>query len=423
MWFYFFTMFLRGLRFYRDSFTGFNPQVWFIALATLINRAGTMVVPFLSLYLTEDMHFSLGQVGWIMSCFGIGSLVGSWLGGKLSDSIGFYPTMIGSLMLTGIGFVFIQFIETFYGFCIGIILLMSIADTFRPAMFVALRTYSKPENRTRAVTLIRLAINLGFSAGPAIGGFLIMNAGYSGLFWVDGITCVIAALLLLITLNMKEAASAHADNKGGPQGSPYKDVPYLVFLLGTFLVSATFLQFFSTIPLYFREVHLLQEKEIGLLLASNGLIIFLIEMPLIKYFDNPRFSIYRILAFSTFLILMSFLVFNLSSWKGVLIISILFMTIGEMLNFPFMNRFSMERADRGKSGAYMALYTIAFSLSHVVSHNSGMHLIEHFGYDATWYVMTAFLAIACVIFLLVKPLIDREKKRESQILTAVEETI
>lgn len=405
-------MIFKSLKFYRESFIGFNPQVWYIALATLINRAGTMVIPFLSLYLTENMNFNLSQVGWIMSCFGVGSLIGSWLGGKLSDTIGFYPTMIGSLLATGIGFFLLQYIETFYAFCVAMILLMAVADTFRPAMFVALRTYSKPENRTRAITLIRLAINLGFSAGPAIGGFLIMKMGYAGLFWVDGITCVIASILLFATLNKKEAASAHEENKGGPQNSPYKDIPYLVFLFGTFLVSVSFLQFFSTIPLYFREVHQLQEREIGLLLASNGFLIFLIEMPLIKYFDNPRFSIYRILSFSTFLILFSFLVLNLSLWHGVLVISILFMTFGEMLNFPFMNRFSMERADRGKSGAYMALYTIAFSLSHVVSHNTGMHLIKHFGYNFTWYFMTFLLAIACVIFLLVKPLIDREKKLE-----------
>jgi hypothetical protein len=33
-------------------------------------------------------------------------------------------------------------------------------------MFVSLATYAKPENRTRALTLVRLAVNLGF-AGPA----------------------------------------------------------------------------------------------------------------------------------------------------------------------------------------------------------------------------------------------------------------
>nr|WP_299035746.1 MFS transporter [uncultured Tenacibaculum sp.] len=81
---------------------------------------------------------------------------------------------------------------------------MLVADTFRPAMFVALNTYSKPENKTRSVTLIRLAINLGFSAGPAVGGLIITSLGYSGLFWVDGVTCVLATLLLINVLHFKK---------------------------------------------------------------------------------------------------------------------------------------------------------------------------------------------------------------------------
>jgi predicted MFS family arabinose efflux permease len=57
---------------------------------------------------------------------------------------------------------------------------MTVADMFRPAMFVSLATYSKPENRTRSLTLVRLAVNLGFAAGPALGGLIIMNMGYGG---------------------------------------------------------------------------------------------------------------------------------------------------------------------------------------------------------------------------------------------------
>jgi predicted MFS family arabinose efflux permease len=62
-------------------------------------------------------------------------------------------------------------------------------------MFVSLATYSKPENRTRSLTLVRLAVNLGF-AGPALGGLIIMNMGYGGLFWVDGSSCIISILIL-----------------------------------------------------------------------------------------------------------------------------------------------------------------------------------------------------------------------------------
>src|SRR5690606_36512787 len=133
---------------YINTFEGLSREVWWLAFITLINRAGTMVIPFLSLYLTTSLHFTPGDVGWIMSAFGLGSVAGSWLGGKLTDQIGYYKVMVRSLLLTGILFIGLQFLNTFVSFCIGIFIIMLVADMFRPAMFVALCAYSKPENKT-----------------------------------------------------------------------------------------------------------------------------------------------------------------------------------------------------------------------------------------------------------------------------------
>ncbi len=89
--------------------------------------------------------------------------------------------------------------------------LMTIADMFRPAMFVSLGAYAKPENRTRALTLVRLAVNLGFAAGPALGGLIIMGMGYSGLFWVDGASCIVS--ISIFALLVKEKKKVTHDDK------------------------------------------------------------------------------------------------------------------------------------------------------------------------------------------------------------------
>ncbi|MBL4652906.1 MAG: MFS transporter [Flavobacteriales bacterium] len=393
---------------YIDSFRGLRIEVWWLALVTLINRAGTMVMTFMSLYLTEDLHFTLPDVGWVMSAFGAGSVLGAWLGGKLTDRFGFYPVMFWSLIMTGIAFFGIQYITSFNTFCVGIFFLMIIADTFRPAAFVAINTYSKPENRTRSVTLLRLAINLGFSLGPAAGGFIIMAFGYASLFWIDGITCIIAGLILFIALTRKQHETEEKTENKATALSPYRDKPYLLFVLIIFIIGFAFLQYFSTIPLYYRNVHFLSEEEIGWLMALNGFLIFLIEMPLIKYFEKPQFSIFRLLFYSSLLFAFSFLVLNLTSWVGVLTIGMLFMTFGEMLNFPFLNRFAMDRAENGKTGDYMALFTMAFGLAHVLGHNSGMQLVNRFGYNVTWYIMTGAMIIAALLIVWLRKLIKAE---------------
>src|SRR5690606_26732501 len=189
---------------YLSNFKGLSREIWLLALATFINRAGAMVIPFLSLYLINFEGFSLPQVGWIMSCFGLGSLVGTYFGGKLTDKIGFYKVILMSLFLGGLGFILLQFINSFYGFCIGIFLLVLVADAGRPAIFVAADTYSRPGNLTRSITLLRLAINLGFSVGPLVGGLIITHINYCSLFWIDGLSCIVASFSVIGLLKPKK---------------------------------------------------------------------------------------------------------------------------------------------------------------------------------------------------------------------------
>ena len=386
---------------YINTFKGLSQEVWWLALITLINRAGTMVMPFLSLYLTKDLDFSLSNVGWIMTAFGLGSAGGSWLGGKLTDKFGFYKIMAYSLTATGFLFVGLQYLKTFESLCLGIFLVMLVADTFRPAMFVALSAYSKPENKTRSVTLIRLAINLGFSAGPAIGGLIITTLSYGGLFWVDGITCFLAGLLLLKVLHPKKSKTLDNLKIENPK-SAYKDKSYLIFLVSMVLFGIVFLQYFSTIPLYYKDIHALTEFEIGLLLGMNGFLIFVFEMPLVKWLENSMYKMTGLILFGAILTALSFVVLNTTSWIGVLIVGMLLMTVGEMVAFPFSNAFAMKRATRGNQGEYMALYSIAFSVSHIIGHNSGLQLVDKFGFDFTWNMMIILMLICVVLLVILK---------------------
>jgi len=375
-----------------------------------------MVVPFLSLYLTEDLGFTLNNVGWIMTAFGFGSVCGSWIGGKLAKRFGFYKVMFWSLFTSGFMFIGLQFLHSFAGLCIGIFFLLLVADLFRPALFVAVATYSKPENRTRAITLIRLAINLGFSLGPAVGGVIIFAMDYAGLFWIDGITCIAASLLFVYLLNERKPGNEIKKQALGIKGSPYKDKAYLVFLGALLLIGFTFLQYFSTIPLFYSEVHALSEKEIGWLMALNGFVIFLVEMPLVAFFENERFSKYRVLVISTLLFALSFFILNLSHWFGVLVAGMLLMTFGEMLNFPFLNAFAMDRAEHYNNQAeYMALFTMSFSIAHIFAHNSGMQLINRFGYTATWYIMGGLLLLSILFLIWLRNIIKKEKTLASKI--------
>lgn len=142
-----------------------------LAIVMLINRTGSMVIPFLSMYMSSELNFSKSQVGIVLGCFGLGSVCGSWLGGWLTDKLGNFRVQAVSLILVVPLFLVLPNFKTFEGLALMIFILTLIADTFRPANSVAVARYAKPENLTKAYSLNRMAVNLGFSIGPALGGF------------------------------------------------------------------------------------------------------------------------------------------------------------------------------------------------------------------------------------------------------------
>ena len=373
---------------YINNYRGFSREIWILTFVTFINRAGTMVLPFLSKYLKEDLGFSYSQVGWIMVFFGLGSMAGSWLGGKLSDKIGFYSIMIFSLLVSGIILLFLQYIITFEGLCIGMFVLMVVADMFRPAMFVSLNTYATPENRTKSLTLVRLAINLGFAAGPALGGLIIMGIGYSGLFWVDGATCILAILIFWILVKEKKKTTEHKILiKGIDRESVFKDKPFWIFLAMCLITGILFFQIFTTIPLYHKEQFDLSEFQTGLLLTMNGILVFFLEMPIVSYVERKKISKVKIVTFGCLAMAISLSLLLVNFWVGILIVMMVFMTFGEMFAFPFSNSFAISRAPKGHEGRYMAIFTMSFSLAHILSAKVGMEIIDNFGYQTNWAFM------------------------------------
>ena len=362
-----------------------------------------MVLPFLSKYLREDLSFTYREVGIVMVCFGLGSLVGSWLGGKLSDKVGFYKIMVFSLFTSGLLFFVIQYITTFYGLCIAMFSIMVIADMFRPAMFVSLGVYAKPENRTRALTLVRLAVNLGFAAGPALGGLIIIGIGYQGLFWIDGTSCITS--ILIFSLLVKEKKKAPIDDTDAVDSlkvtSVFKDKAFWIFLFSSFATALIFFQLFTTQPLYHKEIYNLTEFHTGLLMSLNGLLIFFLEMPIVGYFERKNVPKPKIIFWGALLMALSFYVLLINISIGILILGILLLTFGEMFCFPFSNSFAMSRAPRGHEGRYMALYTMTFSLAHIISSPAGMETISFASFNTNWLIMGSIgmLAVLSLIYL------------------------
>ena len=391
----------RIFQLYKSSFSGLSKEIWLLSFITLINRAGTMVLPFLSVYLTKELDFSFTQASYILSCAGLGGVAGTWIGGKLTDSIGYFKTMFWSLLSVGFLFLVLLFAKTFMSLAIGIFFTNLVGDIFRPASLTAIYAYSKPENNTRSVSLIRLAINLGFAAGPFIAGVLAFYAGYHWLFILDGITCITAAFLLLFLLSEKKVDNQMEKDeilKEGKLSSPLEDKPYLIFLVGMFFTSLAFMQLFYTLPVFLKEDYLMTEDMIGALLSMNGLLIAIFEMPIIFLIEH-KYAKLKLIAIAILMMAASFLIFNITPlWIGIPIISMIIITFAEIIDFPFANTWAIERSNILNRGAYMAYFTMSFSVGTIFAPILGLQVAEHLGFATLWYISTILCLIAFSLF-------------------------
>ena len=360
-----------------------------------INRSGAMVLPFLSIYLNQFMGLSLGQCGIVMACYGLGSVCGAFLGGVLTDEIGFYKVMLWSLLGTSICFFVVMNLSGYLPLCLGFFTISFIADLFRPANLTAIEAFSKPENLTRSIGLIRLAINLGYAFGPFLGGYIASLLGYSFLFVFNGLSVLIAGFFFFYFFRNKKKHVEQSDEEELEiKKQPWQDMPYLSFLFFWGCVIIVFFLLIYLIPLYYKTELGFDESVVGLLMGLNGLIIFLIEMPLIYVLEKYLKSIDLVVIGSILIGLgmISFLVFS-NAWVASLVF-ILFITLGEILSFPFSNTYAMSFANERNRGKYMGFYTMTFSIAHVIAPLFWLKYAESSGYNMIWVLSLVICLLA-----------------------------
>ena len=376
----------RILQLYKNAFGGLSRPAWMLAIVMLINRSGTMVLPFLGIYLTGTLNFSIEQAGVILSCFGIGSMAGSFLGGWLTDRFGHFYVQALSLVLGGILFIVMSFVTEYYHLIFGILILSTIAESFRPANSSSVSFYAKPQNISRAFSLNRMAINLGFSIGPAIGG-LLAALSFRWLFIADGTTCIAAGLFFYFYFRNVKGNEPKEEESRTPKPvvkSAYHDHRFLVFGFLTTGFAILFFQLFFTLPLYYRDVYHLSAGKIGALLAFNGAIVFTIEMVLV-YILGKSVPIHKLIFVGLVLVGAGFVVLNLFEFSGILVWSMLILSIAEILAMPFMVTYVVQRSGIKNRGSYMGMYSFSFSAGHVFSPIIGTFIIGHYGFETLWW--------------------------------------
>ena len=377
------------LNLYKSSYGGLSRNTWWLSLVMFVNRSGTMVVPFMTMYMTQELGVDIAKAGFVMSLFGAGAIIGALIGGKVTDKIGFHYVQLFTLLGGGIMFLVLGQMKSYTAICVTTFFLSMVNEAFRPANSVAIAHYSKDENRTRSYSLNRLAINLGWAFGSALGG-LIASFNYELLFWVDGLTNISGAILLYVVL-----APTKSNTRGSKKSartvplktnSAYRDGPYVLFIFLTVLFAICFFQVFTILPVFYKTEFHLSEIFIGITMAINGLIIAFFEMVIVFKLEGRRPSV-QYMSMGILLVGLSYLILNLPLQSGAFIAlaSVIIVTLGEILAMPFMNAYWVARTNNYNRGEYAGLYTVAWSSAQAIGPLLGAQIVASQGYHVLWF--------------------------------------
>ncbi|MCY7293683.1 MAG: MFS transporter [Ferruginibacter sp.] len=390
-------MISRTVNLYKNAYSGLTDKIWLLSIVMLINRCGTMVLAFMTLY-CNHLGFTVKQGGLVVAIYGMGAGVGALVGGKISDRFGFYYTQFVALFAGGVMFMVLGQMTTYLSICICIFFLSMINESFRPANATAIAHYSSVENRTQSYALVRLSVNLGWGIGSALGGFLA-SINYHLLFWVDGFTNIAASFMLLLLL--PKVTKYQQLNIGKNElvvnkiSSPYRDKKFLYFLGFQLFFAACFFQLFTNMPLFFKEGLHLSEFNIGVVMAANGIMIAIFEMVIVFKLEGKR-PYLSLISYGSFLMAISFLLLNLPIANGFLIaaFTMFVITIAEMISLPFMNSFYIGRSSDNTRGQYAGLYTMTWSAAQVISSFAGAAFAYAYGFINLWFVVCAICMLA-----------------------------
>lgn len=379
-------------------------NIWLLAFTTLINRSGTMVLPYLVLYMTEKIRVSPAEAGLVLAFYGAGGLITAPFVGKLSDRIGALRIMKFSLVATGIMLFMFSFVTNYYLILFITLVWSVINESFRPANLSFISKEVLPEQRKTSFALNRLAINLGMSIGPVVGGFLAA-LNFSFLFYVDGITSLIAGTFLILshirpekeTRAIKEKLTETESVSSAKHHSVFRDKKFLIYMIALIPVEMVFFQHIGALPLYLVRDLKFVESTFGMLMAINTVIIIFIEVPLNNFM--ARWDDRKLIAVGALLCGLGYGLMVLSSSILLIIFTVVVWTFGEMIFFPSSASYIAEISPEAKRGEYMGYFQMTFSFSMMLGPWLGTIVLDNFGANVLWIGAFIFGSFSTGVFL------------------------
>ena len=353
--------------------------VWFLLAGSFVNRFGSFVLPFLALYLTHR-GYTVAQAGLALSAYGVGSASAAAAGGVLADHVGRRSTIAISMYSSSV----VMLALSQAGSLAAIVPLTALAglaaESYRPASSALLADLVPQGRRVTTYAVYRLAINLGFAAGPAVAG-LVAERSFVAVFVGDAATSAAFGTLAIALLpDRPDVAHEVPAESLGAVRTILADRAFLALLAATFAVGAIYFQQEAALPLQVvADGH--STAVYGLLISLNGVVVILAELPLTTL--TRRFPPRRVIATGCLLTGIGFGTTALAASVPALAATVVVWTLGEIVSAPVASAYVADISPPHMRGRYAGAFGMAFSLALIVGPAAGT-LLYATGADLLW---------------------------------------
>jgi MFS family permease len=381
----------------------FPRQFWILFGGTLINQIGSgMVFPFLTLYLHQRLSLSMTSVGVILSVWAISGLLGSLVGGSLTDQFGRKRLMVVSLGATAVGLAAFGFADTLPT-SIGVVVFVGfVSAMFQPARDAMVADLVGADKRPQAYGLLRVVANLGIGIGPAIGGFLasrsyliafLASGSATGLFFV--------ITLLLMRETMPVAAPRHKANAAAPGNfaAVLQDRRFVLFCVATALSVVAYSQMMTVLPVYMKDQFGLGETFYGWVMTTNALMVVALQFPITR--ATERLKRFPLIALGAVLYATGVASVALGTTFWHFVVSMGILTLGEMIVVPTATAVTADLAPPQVRGRYMGALALTWNIGFGIGPILGGIITDQVFPRALWPIMgSVALAGALILVLL-----------------------
>jgi MFS family permease len=383
------------------TFHAYPRSFWLLVAVTMIDRlGGTLIYPFFSLYLTGRFGVGMSEVGLLFAVFSASSLIGSFLGGSLTDRMGRRWMIIVSLVatsLTALGMGLVSSMQAFFviAFVSGLF-----AEAGSPAYHSVVADVLPQEQRAEGFAILRVGMNLAAAVGPLLGGFLATRS-YLGLFVADAIISLLAAALVfgwLPETRPQDAGAANAPAERAGYARVFRDASFMLFFGVCTLTWLTYVNLDTTLGVYLRDGHGLLPGGYGVILALNALMVLLLQFWVTRRAE--RYPPMLMMALGAVLYGIGFGLYGVVSSYAAFLAAMAVATLGEMVTVPLSNALVANLAPAHMRGRYNAVFGISWTIPFMIGPYLGGLILDNYNPDWLWYACALIGGLAALGFIL-----------------------